>query len=240
MILKKITLLALLLCINYKAYSLQSRLSTLALGHLSDKGPHANNYTEIYEHYFGSLQNASINFLEIGRDLEGFYARKMWDNYFTHPETQLHFIDPSFNVKSYSNDLSNRCFLHVLDQSNITHLSNFAKDAPCFDIIIDDGLHTIHQQLISFQILFKSLKPGGMYIIEDLLTSYPKEPNTISKAIKALEPSTVNFLKNLVDDINYAPTLVTSHFAQERQWPISIQNSLSTYQATIESIHFLL
>jgi len=39
------------------------------------------------------------------------------------------------------------------------------------DMIIDDGGHTMKQQQISFGCLFKAIKDGGIYIIEDLHTS---------------------------------------------------------------------
>jgi hypothetical protein len=37
-----------------------------------------------------------------------------------------------------------------------------------FDFIIDDGHHYQEHQQISFEILFKNVKPGGYYIIEDV------------------------------------------------------------------------
>lgn len=40
-----------------------------------------------------------------------------------------------------------------------------------FDIILDDGGHNNVDQQVSLAYLFKHLKPGGMYIIEDLQTS---------------------------------------------------------------------
>ena len=41
-----------------------------------------------------------------------------------------------------------------------------------FDIILDDGGHKMDQQITSFRVLFPILKSGGVYIIEDLGTSY--------------------------------------------------------------------
>jgi hypothetical protein len=43
-------------------------------------------------------------------------------------------------------------------------------DGP-LDLIIDDGGHTMRQQQTSFGFLFRHLKVGGIYIIEDLHTS---------------------------------------------------------------------
>jgi hypothetical protein len=48
-------------------------------------------------------------------------------------------------------------------------IDNFGGD---FDIIIDDGGHSMEQQQVSLGFLFKFLKPGGIFVIEDLETSY--------------------------------------------------------------------
>ena len=42
-----------------------------------------------------------------------------------------------------------------------------------FDIIVDDGSHLPWHQLFTFEIMFETwLKPGGLYVIEDVETSY--------------------------------------------------------------------
>lgn len=41
-----------------------------------------------------------------------------------------------------------------------------------FDIIIDDGSHKTSEQIKSFEILSKQLNKGGLYVIEDLHTSF--------------------------------------------------------------------
>lgn len=57
------------------------------------------------------------------------------------------------------------------DQSKEDELSQVFKDGP-FDVIVDDGGHSMKQQIVSLRTLFKHVKPGGFYILEDLLTSY--------------------------------------------------------------------
>ena len=42
---------------------------------------------------------------------------------------------------------------------------------PKFDIILDDGGHSVRQQRVSIETLWNSLKSGGYYIIEDLHTN---------------------------------------------------------------------
>ena len=59
------------------------------------------------------------------------------------------------------------------DQSDAAFLEKFLADAGTdFDIIIDDGGHTMTQQKVSLQHLWRAIKPGGIYFVEDLETSY--------------------------------------------------------------------
>ncbi len=43
--------------------------------------------------------------------------------------------------------------------------------------MIDDGGHRVREQQISFNFLFDHVKPGGIYIIEDLHTSFDEKYN---------------------------------------------------------------
>ena len=59
-----------------------------------------------------------------------------------------------------------------MDQENRDDINNFlSKNNIEYDIILDDGSHRMHDQQITFAKMFKSLKPGGIFIIEDLHTS---------------------------------------------------------------------
>ena len=40
-------------------------------------------------------------------------------------------------------------------------------------VLIDDGGHTMEQQQVSLGFLFKHVRPGGYYVIEDVHTSLP-------------------------------------------------------------------
>lgn len=66
-----------------------------------------------------------------------------------------------------------------------------------FDIIIDDGGHTMNQQKTSFMVLLPLVRSGGIYVIEDLETSYSP-----SYGGNYLDPSsTISFIKTFVDEI---------------------------------------
>ena len=47
----------------------------------------------------------------------------------------------------------------------------FAQGGP-FDVIVDDGGHSMKQQITTLRTLFPKLPPGGIFILEDLLSSF--------------------------------------------------------------------
>lgn len=47
-------------------------------------------------------------------------------------------------------------------------LKRVADNGVQFDIIIDDGSHASYHQQLTLEMLFPTLKPGGLYAIEDL------------------------------------------------------------------------
>jgi hypothetical protein len=60
------------------------------------------------------------------------------------------------------------------DQGDPAFLKNefIRQSGENFDIIMDDGGHHYKQQKTSYEILFQhALKPGGLYIIEDIETT---------------------------------------------------------------------
>lgn len=192
----------------------------------ADKGSFYHDYTRVYSKYFSPFREAPIKFLEIG--LYKGSSAHLWEQYF--PKAELHFMDICFDLVEHS---SGRSMYHLVDQSKPDQLKGFIQDVGGgFDIILDDGGHTMNQQITSFKELFPHVKSGGMYIIEDLHTSYwksfgggnPRGPNTIS------------FLKGLIDDVNYVGA--TSAKAKHIDMPEELENKLSYYQKEIESIHF--
>ncbi len=211
---------------NYK------QLDSLALAAETDKSSIIHNYTQIYAQYFDKYKNKAIKFCEIGI-LKG-NSVKLWENYF--PFAELHFIEIDSSNIQYQ---SQRSQYHFLDQTDKSALLLFAKNTGGdFDIIIDDGGHHMDQQIISFQSLFPYVKSGGMYIIEDLHTSYWNDwgGNGTQLLPKAGPGTAVYFLQNLVDDLNY--TGAVTGLADHRKISSSLKSTLNEYQDKIYSIHF--
>lgn len=211
----------------------EESLSDLALELDTDKGPQAHNYTEIYVHYFAPLRDKSIKFLEIG--IGNGRSVLMWEQYF--PNAEFHFIDNDPRILEMPK--SKGTFYHLLDQGDRVSLEEFVENAGGdFDIIIDDGGHFMHQQIISFQTLFPHLKSGGLYVIEDLHTSYWTSfgGHGNYQDPQAGDGTTIEFLKNLVEDLNY--TSGATGYGDWKRTPPDLWETLNEYQRHIRSIHF--
>lgn len=211
----------LILAQNVEEYS---HLDELALKSGTDKSSAFHNYTEVYAHLFSSIKEKPLKFLEIGICKGN--SVQLWEKYF--PNAELHFIDISLSQTKY---FSKRSTYHLVDQASPQHLQEFiTKTGGGFDIIIDDGGHTMRQQIISFQQLFPHVNSGGMYIIEDLHTSYNKQ------YLGGHQNTTVEYLKRLVDELNFVGA--RQQCASHKNIDPSIMPYLNVLRESIESIHF--
>ena len=140
-------------------------LNELATKYGTDKGKKFHNYMPIYEKYFTQIRYDVKKILEIG--IKQGRSHFMWLNYF--PNATVYGID----IDDKTGLEKDRFITFKCDQSDIESLNKFIElYGNDFDIIIDDGGHTMKQQQTSFKILFDALKSGGLYVIEDLFTSY--------------------------------------------------------------------
>ena len=122
------------------------------------------HFTTIYDKYLLPLKNESISILEIG--IANGNSLKMWTECFT--KAKVFGID----IKKCTQYETDKIKTFVADQTNRKELSLVAIKTGALDVIIVDGGHMMAQQQISLGYLFSLLKPGGMYFIEDLHTSF--------------------------------------------------------------------
>ena len=207
-------------------------LDRLALAAGTDKSSAFHNYTKVYADFFGPIKNDPLVFMEIG--IYKGNSVKLWESYF--PNADLHFID---NTPSYIEYHSKRSHYHFIDQTDWYGLHALAQSIGGeFDIILDDAGHTMVGQIGSFQTFFQYLKSGGLYIIEDLHTSYWQHFGGGGSVLapKSGPGTCVFYLQSLVDDLNYASA--RTQCADEAKIPQDIRQTLNYFQDQIESLHF--
>ncbi|XOV67736.1 MAG: hypothetical protein ACFHU9_00930 [Fluviicola sp.] len=134
----------------------------------TDKCADRHNFLEIYEPLFEPMRDDSIRFFEIGI-LTGL-SHLMWVNYFQNAEVY------GIDIRDYSKVAAGSGIkTYVADQSNRQDLYAFMRASGAnFDVILDDGGHAMDHQQVSLGCMFQAVKPGGMFIIEDVHTSLPE------------------------------------------------------------------
>ncbi|MGB8365285.1 MAG: class I SAM-dependent methyltransferase [Rhizomicrobium sp.] len=141
------------------------------LEELFDKGTRGRchkwrHYFEIYERYLHGFVDKRCTYLEIGVQKGG--SLQIMQEYL------------GSNARVIGLDVDPACAalrdegreIYIGDQSDPAFLARLAKECGPFDIIIDDGGHVADQQIVSFLSLFPSLKEGGVYLVEDLHTTF--------------------------------------------------------------------
>ncbi|HEX5615434.1 MAG TPA: class I SAM-dependent methyltransferase [Acidimicrobiia bacterium] len=137
-------------------------LAWLAAVHGSDKGAISHNYVEAYRTHLAPLRRRRVSVLEIGIWQGASLA--MWRDYF--PRGDIVGID--IEEKDVPGP---RITTLVGDQGDVEFLASLERFAP-FDLVVDDGSHRAEHIVASFGALFPMLRNGGVYVIEDLQTSY--------------------------------------------------------------------
>jgi hypothetical protein len=142
-------------------------LAKLCLVYATDKCPDLHNYVEVYDLFFRPRRKRAERVLEIGV-LDGDSVR-LWEAYF--PRATIFGID----IDDTSQYETKRIRTFVADQANREQLTQFiVEHGSEFDIVIDDGGHTMEQQQVSFGFLFPHVRSKGIYIVEDIHTSFPE------------------------------------------------------------------
>ncbi len=143
----------------------------LFLNFNSDKGPFwysrdkkfvAHSYYIFYEKYFRELKEKKINILEIGSH-EG---KGIASFFFFFPFSKIigANINP-FQMK-FSSERIKELYIDVSSKKILQNFADHLNNEQ--DIIIDDASHNLRDILITLPIMFKKLKSGGIYVIEDM------------------------------------------------------------------------
>jgi len=98
-----------------------------------------------------------------------------------------------------------RTKIYVVDQSSKFQLEELCKKETAFDIIIDDGSHFNAHQIAAFETLIGALNSEGLYIIEDVQTSFWSHSGWDGAPISdpRFDSTCVGYFLRLARHINY-------------------------------------
>lgn len=120
------------------------------------------HYFDIYDRHFSRFRGTEVHILEIGIYSGG--SLEMWKDYFG-PKARIYGVDIEPACRAYE-DESVRVFIG--DQADRGFWRRFKTQVQHVDIVVDDGGHQPEQQIVSFEELLPHLRPGGVYLCEDL------------------------------------------------------------------------
>ena len=183
-------------------------LNKLALINSTDKwGGHW--YTQHYQAHFEKIRFDKMNVLEIGiggydRPQDGGDSLRMWKYFFSN--SIIHGVD----IHDKEAHAEKRIKIYRGSQVDEAFLNGIVDKVGKMDIIIDDGSHINEHVIATFKIMFKHLKDGGIYVVEDTQTSY--WDNYGGDYYNLQNPKTMmNYFKTVVDDLNFADYRSPSH-----------------------------
>lgn len=165
------------------------------------------HYFDVYHRHFARFIGHKVNVLEIGIHSGG--SLEMWRSYFGE-QSHIYGVDIEAACKAYEND---HVSVFLGDQADRAFWSNFRKSAEGIDILIDDGGHTPEQQQIALEEMLPNLRPGGVYLCEDVHGRFNRF---------------CAFATGLVHELNGMNCISDS----------PLQSSVSRFQSSIHSIHF--
>jgi hypothetical protein len=152
------------------------------------------NYLDIYHIYLQRFIGNNPQYLEIGVQNGG--SLQIASKYFINGNIHGIDIDPNVCKMSLGEGIKTYCF-DVNEKDKINQIF----DNISFDVLLDDGSHESVDIISAFQILFPKVSPGGVYIIEDMHTSYWKFKPYYGGPLK--KDTAIEFFKKFVDLANF-------------------------------------
>jgi SAM-dependent methyltransferase len=150
------------------------------------------HYFDVYDRHFSSFRGKRVTVLEFGVSYGG--SLQMWKHYFGRRARII-----GVDIDPRCKDLTEPQIEVIIgDQEDREFLRSLRERIGPIDIVIEDGGHTMTQQINTFEEIWPGVRNGGVFLIEDLHTSYwekygggVRRPGTF-----------IEYGKNLVDQLN--------------------------------------
>jgi 23S rRNA U2552 (ribose-2'-O)-methylase RlmE/FtsJ len=150
------------------------------------------HYFEVYDHHFSRFRGKEVKVLEIGVFHGG--SLQMWKKYFGE-QAQIIGVDINPACKELEEE---RIRIYIGSQEEREFLAKLKAEIGRVDIVIDDGGHYMSQQITTFEELYPFVASNGIYLIEDLHTSYwPHFGGGYQR-----NGTFIEYSKNLIDQLN--------------------------------------
>lgn len=120
------------------------------------------HYFELYHRHLHKFIGRSVTVVEVGVYSGG--SMPMWRHYLG-KDCRVHGVDIQEECRVYENSHTT---IHIGDQADRAFWKRFRESVPDVDVLIDDGGHQPQQQMVTLEEMLPHLRPGGVYICEDV------------------------------------------------------------------------
>lgn len=150
------------------------------------------HYFDIYHRHFERFRGKPVTVLEFGVSHGG--SLQMWRDYFGR-KARIYGVDIDPRCAQFA-DRGTKVFIG--DQEDRAFLRSIVDEIGPVDVLIEDGGHTMGQQIATFEEIYHRMSPDGCFLIEDLHTSYWE-----SYGGGYRRPGTfIEYAKDLTDQLN--------------------------------------
>ena len=125
------------------------------------------HYFEIYHRHFERFRGRPLVVVEFGVNHGG--SLQMWRDYFG-PRASIHGVDVDARCAAFTEPP--RTTVHIGDQEDRGFLRDLVAETGPIDVVIEDGGHRMGQQIATFEEVYPHLSPDGVFLVEDVHTSY--------------------------------------------------------------------
>ena len=188
-----------------------------------DKKIIAHGYARIYEKYLKEHKDKNLNIIELG----SFYGNASAAFYFYFKNSQIYSADINPDMYIYRSKRLNNFFTDTSSRSSI-EINILSRNIE-FDLIIEDASHMLKDQIISLFILFKNLKSGGLFIVEEIDFPEKREDMRIGQEF----PDLKTILNKIINKENF-----NSKYINEKEKNYFLENfdTIKFYTGNINEI----
>jgi 23S rRNA U2552 (ribose-2'-O)-methylase RlmE/FtsJ len=148
-----------------------------------------DHYFDIYHRHFQPFRGKPVTIVEFGVSHGG--SLQMWKHYFG-PQARIFGVDINPKCAALAEP---QIEIVIGDQDDRQFLRSLAERVGDIDVLIEDGGHTMTQQIATFEELWPSIVDGGVFLTEDLHTNYWSRYGGGLRR----EGTFIEYAKNLID-----------------------------------------
>lgn len=201
-----------------------------------------HTYQDTYQRHLPAERGRRLRLLELGLGCDVGYragaSYYTWREYY--PRAELYFIerDPAC-ADRWRAEIGAGATVVEGDSGDAEFLARFLEEhggsvggstgsgegAGGFDVVVAAGGHSMAQQIVSLETLWRTVKPGGVYFCEYLEASYLEKYDGGSKAKPGMRDTMVHFLQDMIEDMMYPdPNMEAYHLkGMGLSWPRKVQ-----------------